>query len=102
MRPKRWKSPSPRCWEKKLYAMSGAIDLPLPDAGRLKRGRLTYFPVAPGRLEFAQAVRLAILRDRPQCVALELPASLQAAWTQAIARLPEMSLIFSPDEAAGG
>lgn len=82
--------------------MSGAIDLPLPDAGSLKRGRFTYFPVAPGRLEFAQEVRLAILRGRPQCVALELPASLQKAWTQAIGRLPEMSLIFYPDEAAGG
>jgi hypothetical protein len=82
--------------------MSGAIDLPLPDAGSLKRGRFTYFPAAPGRLEFAQEVRLAILRDRPQCVALELPASLQKAWMQAVARLPEMSLIFYPDESAGG
>jgi hypothetical protein len=51
--------------------MSGAIDLPLPDAGSLERGRFTYFPVAPGRLEFAQEVRLAILRGRPQCVALD-------------------------------
>jgi pheromone shutdown protein TraB len=41
--------------------------------------------VAPGRLEFAQEVRRAILRDRPQCVALELPASLQQAWMQASA-----------------
>ena len=56
--------------------MSGAFDLPLPDPGSLKRGRFTYFPVAPGRLEFAIEVRQAILRDRPQVVALELPASL--------------------------
>ena len=82
--------------------MSEAFDLPLADPGSLKRGRFTYFPVAPGRLEFALEVRRAILRDRPQCVALELPASLQNAWMQAIARLPEMSLIFYPDEAAGG
>jgi hypothetical protein len=82
--------------------MSGALDLPLPDPGSLQRGRFTYFPVAPGRLEFALEVRRAILRGRPQCVALELPASLQPAWMQAIARLPEMSLIFYPDEAAGG
>jgi hypothetical protein len=82
--------------------MSGALDLPLPDPGSLKRGRFTYFPVAPGRLEFALEVRRAILRDRPQCVALELPASLQSAWTQAVGRLPEMSLIFYPDETAGG
>ena len=82
--------------------MSGSIDLPLSDPGSLKRGRFTYFPVAPGRLEFAIEVRQAILRDRPQVVALELPAPLEAAWIQAVGRLPEMSLIFYPDEVAGG
>ena len=80
--------------------MSGEIDLPLPDPGSLRRGRFTYFPVVPGRLEFAIEVRQAILRDRPQAVALELPATLQAAWMRAVARLPEMSLIFYPDEDA--
>ena len=78
--------------------MSGEIDLPLPDPGSLKRGRFTYFPVVPGRLEFAIEVRQAILRQRPQVIALELPATLQAAWMRAVARLPEMSLIFYPDE----
>ena len=82
--------------------MSEAIDLPLPDPGSLTRGRFIYFPVVPGRMEFAHEVRRAILRDRPQCVALELPASLQNAWMQAVSRLPEMSLIFYPDETAGG
>ncbi len=50
---------------------------PIPDAGSLRRGRFTYFPVVPGRLEFAIEVRRAILRERPQVVALELPVSLQ-------------------------
>jgi hypothetical protein len=81
--------------------MSGEIDLPLPDPGSLKRGRFTYFPVVPGRLEFALEVRQAILRQRPQAIALELPATLQAAWMRAVARLPEMSLIFYPDETLG-
>ena len=45
--------------------MSGEIDLPLPDPGSLKRGRFTYFPVVPGRLEFALQVRQAILGQRP-------------------------------------
>ena len=81
--------------------MPGEIDLPFPDAGSLKRGRFTYFPVVPGRVEFAIEVRQAILRDRPQIVALELPASLQAVWMRAVARLPNMSLIFYPDEASG-
>jgi hypothetical protein len=78
--------------------MSEEIDLPLPDPGSLKRGRFTYFPVVPGRLEFSIEVRQAILRQRPQVIALELPATLQTAWMRAVARLPAMSLIFYPDE----
>jgi hypothetical protein len=74
---------------------------PLPDFGSLVRGRFTYLPVVPGRLEFALEVRRAILRDRPRVVALELPATLQPAWMRAVARLPEMSLIFYPDDEAG-
>jgi len=72
--------------------------LPLPDPGSLQRGRFTYFPVVPGRLEFAIEVRQAILRDRPRVIALELPVTLQDAWMRAVARLPEISLIFYPDE----
>ena len=76
-------------------------DFPQPDLGSLRRGRFTYFPVVPGRLEFAIEVRAAILRDRPQVIALELPATLQAAWTSGVARLPELSVIFYPDEGGG-
>jgi hypothetical protein len=76
--------------------------LPIPEAGSLQRGRFTYFPVAPGRLEFAIEVRQAILREKPQVIALELPASLQQDWIRGVERLPQMSLIFYPedDEAA--
>lgn len=81
--------------------MPGETDLLFPDPGSLKRGRFTYFPVVPGRLEFALEVRQAILRDRPQVIALELPATLERAWTRAVTRLPEMSLIFYPDENSG-
>jgi hypothetical protein len=80
--------------------MPAEID-PLPDFGSLKRGRFTYFPVVPGRLEFAIEVREAILRDRPQILALELPATLRPVWMRAVERLPQMSLIFYPDEATG-
>ena len=82
--------------------MSQESDLRLPDAGSLQRGRFQYFPVAPGRLEFAIEVRRAILRDRPQVIAVELPVTLEPAWLRAVARLPEISLIFYPDESAGG
>ena len=71
---------------------------PIPEAASLRRGRFTYFPVAPGRLEFAIEVRQAILRERPQVIALELPASLESSWIQAVRRLPEMSLVFYPEE----
>src|ERR1039457_1944298 len=96
-----WRSPSSRCWERKLYAMPGEIDLPIPDPGSLTRGRFTYFPVVPGRLEFALEVRAAILRDRPEVVAVELPATLQPAWMRAVSRLPEISVIVYPDENSG-
>jgi len=69
----------------------------LPDLSSLARGRFTYFPVVPGRLEFAAEVRRAILRDRPEVVALELPVTLQSAWLRAVRRLPEISVILYPD-----
>ena len=81
--------------------MPGEIDLPIPDPASLARGRFTYFPVVPGRLEFAIEVRRAILAARPQVVVVELPVTLQPAWTRAVGRLPEISLIFYPDESGG-
>jgi hypothetical protein len=81
--------------------MSGETDPRFADPGSLDRGRFTYFPVVPGRLEFAIEVRQAILRRRPDVIALELPGTLKDAWLRAVSRLPEMSLIFYPDETAG-
>jgi hypothetical protein len=79
--------------------MPGEIELPdPPDAASLRRGRFTYLPVVPGRLEFAIEVRQAILRDKPRVVALELPATLQHQYLRAVARLPEISVIFYPDD----
>ncbi len=73
-----------------------------PDPGSLQRGRFTYLPVVPGKLECAIEVRQAILRDRPQVIALELPVTLRSAWIRAVERLPEMSLIFYPDDMGEG
>ena len=67
------------------------------DPASLRRGNFTYFPVAPGRLEFSIELRRAILRDRPRLVAVELPGSLEDTYLQALARLPEMSVILYPD-----
>jgi hypothetical protein len=69
-----------------------------PDAGSLRRGRFLYFPVAPGRLEFAAEVRRAILKEKPAVVAVELPAALESTFLRAVARLPQMSVILFPEE----
>ena len=69
-----------------------------PDAGSLVRGRFTYFPVAPGRLEFSIELRRALLAAKPQVVAVELPATLADAYLRAVARLPEMSVILYPED----
>jgi hypothetical protein len=69
-----------------------------PDPGSLRRGRFTYFPVAPGRLEFAIELRRVLLAEKPQVVAVELPATLEEAYLRAVARLPEMSVILHPEE----
>ncbi len=68
-------------------------------AGSLDRGRFSYFPVAPGKLEFAIALRQRILKEKPEVVAIELPASLESAYLRAIDRLPEMSVLLYPDPA---
>jgi len=70
----------------------------LPDAGSLTRGAFTYFPVAPGRVEFAQAVREEILKSRPAVVAVELPVMLEEIFLQAVDRLPKVSAVVYPDE----
>ena len=72
--------------------------LSFPDAGSLQRGRFTYFPCVPGKLEFAIEVRRAILRTKPQVVAVELPTTLRDAYLRAVERLPEMSVILYSDE----
>src|SRR5881394_1232194 len=64
-----------------------------PDEG-LNQGRFHFFPVAPGRMEFAEEVRRIILRERPQVVAVELPSTLGASFLSAVARLPELSIIL--------
>ena len=72
-------------------------DLKAEDPGSLRRGNITYFPVIPGRLEFALEVRRAILNAQPKIVAVELPGALEDVYLQALARLPEMSVILYPD-----
>lgn len=77
--------------------MAGLDEL-LPDPGSLRRGRFHYLPVAPGRLEFALEVRQAILREKPQVVAVELPVTLEQACLKAVERLPQITVLVYPDD----
>ncbi|MEN6603826.1 MAG: hypothetical protein ABFD86_15555 [Bryobacteraceae bacterium] len=77
--------------------MSHDSELATSAAGSLDRGRFRYFPVAPGRLEFAIELRRAILEMQPAVVAVELPTSLEGIYRDAVARLPEMSVVVYPD-----
>jgi hypothetical protein len=70
--------------------------------GGLDRGRMLYFPVAPGRVEFSIALRRLLLEQRPQIVAVELPGFLEPAYRRALARLPEMSVILYMEETRDG
>ena len=67
-------------------------------SGGLTRGRFRYFPVVPGRMEFAIALRKALLEHKPQVVAVELPNFLERSYQRALARLPEISVILYHDE----
>ena len=72
------------------------------DPASLTRGAFRYFPVLPGRLEFAIELRRAMLEARPQVVAVELPASLEEAYLTAVERLPQFTVILYPDTTAPG
>jgi hypothetical protein len=67
-------------------------------AGSLERGRYRYFPVVPGRLEFAIELREFLLANRPTTVAVELPGFLADTYRRAITRLPEITVILYTDE----
>jgi hypothetical protein len=66
------------------------------DAGSLRRGAWRYFPVVPGRMEFAIEVRQAILALRPKVVAVELPHTCEEFYLRAIDRLPQYSALMYP------
>ena len=63
-------------------------------AGSLDRGRYRYFPVVPGRVEFAVELRRVLLADKPPVIAVELPGFLAESYGKALNRLPEMSVIL--------
>ena len=67
-------------------------------SGGLNRGKVRYFPVVPGKLEFALELRKLLLETKPGVVAVELPGFLASCYQRALARLPEMSVILYHDD----
>ena len=67
-------------------------------SGGLNRGKVRYFPVVPGKLEFALELRKLLLASKPGVVAVELPGFLGSCYQRALARLPEMSVILYHDD----
>jgi len=67
-------------------------------SGGLNRGKVRYFPVVPGKLEFALELRKLLLASKPGVVAVELPGFLESCYQRALARLPEMSVILYHDD----
>jgi hypothetical protein len=59
-------------------------------------------PILHGRLECAQAVRDAVDALAPDRICIELPPTLEEAFLQGIARLPELSVVASPSAEAEG
>jgi hypothetical protein len=55
--------------------------------------RVIYAPILHGSLPFALAVREVFLRERPDCVAVELPETLGAPVDRAVRRLPLLSVV---------
>ncbi|TWJ18711.1 TraB/GumN family protein [Geobacter argillaceus] len=57
-------------------------------------GPVHALPVLHYRMEFAHLVRQAVDRIEPDCIAIELPATLEERFRKAVARLPEISVLW--------
>jgi hypothetical protein len=65
-------------------------------------GPVHALPILHYRLEFAQLVRMAFRRVRPDAVAIELPPTLEAPFLRAVRRLPQISVISYQAEVKKG
>jgi len=57
---------------------------------------IVFAPILHGSLPFAVAVREVFLRERPDCIAVELPDTLAVAVDRAVRRLPWLSVVRYP------
>lgn len=56
-------------------------------------GNIHALPILHYRMEFASLVRRAVERVNPDCIAVELPATLQAGFSRGVERLPQISVL---------
>lgn len=67
----------------------------MPHRLHLERfGPVYALPILHYRMEFAHLVREAVEQVRPDCIAIELPATLDDHFARALRRLPEASVIM--------
>ena len=66
----------------------------MPDRLHLETfGPVHALPILHYRMEFAHLVREAVFSLKPDCIALELPATLEAQFLRGVRRLPELSVL---------
>ena len=66
----------------------------MPDRLHFERfGPVHALPILHYRMEFAHLVRQAIFTLQPDCIAIELPATLEAPFLRGVQRLPELSVL---------
>jgi len=56
-------------------------------------GPVHALPILHYRMEFAHLVREAVLSLKPDCIAIELPTTLEAQFLRGVRRLPELSVL---------
>lgn len=66
----------------------------MPDKLHLEKfGPIHALPILHYKMEFASLVRRAVERVSPDCIAIELPATLEAPFLRGVRRLPEISVL---------
>ena len=66
----------------------------MPDRLHLESfGKVHALPILHYRMEFAHLVREAVLALKPDCIAIELPPTLEPQFLRGVRRLPELSVL---------
>lgn len=66
-----------------------------------KFGPIHALPILHYKMEFASLVRRAVEQVSPDCIAIELPATLEAPFLRGVRRLPQISVLRYGIRAAG-